>query len=143
MQTETNIQPIRSTAAAKPNRRKAAQERNRTAVIDAAKALFERDGYEAATIRQIAQAAKLSTGAVFSNFADKAELYEKIVGHAPITAEQGKQMAAALIRAEAFVAGFEGAPLQDGIDQLLAEMRAAIACVAAATEQPRPFQVAA
>ncbi len=38
--------------------------------------LFAERGYDAATIRDIAKGAGMSTGAVFANFQDKAELFE-------------------------------------------------------------------
>ena len=74
------------------NRRDMAKARTRQKVLDAATALFEGDGYEAGTIRDIAKAAGMSTGAVFANFEDKAELYDTIYGHPPISAEMGREM---------------------------------------------------
>ena len=47
--------------------------------MDAARALFSERGYEAATIRDIAKGAGMSTGAVFANFQDKAELFEAVL----------------------------------------------------------------
>jgi AcrR family transcriptional regulator len=67
-----------------------AKARTRRTILATAKGLFERAGYEAATIREIASAAGYSTGAVFANFKDKTELYEAIYGHPPITPEQGR-----------------------------------------------------
>jgi AcrR family transcriptional regulator len=58
------------------NRRQAAKIRTRQKVLDAARALFAERGYDAATIRDIAKGAGMSTGAVFANFQDKAELFE-------------------------------------------------------------------
>src|SRR5690606_38447944 len=40
--------------------------------------LFAERGYDAATIRDIAKGAGMSTGAVFANFQDKAELFEAV-----------------------------------------------------------------
>jgi AcrR family transcriptional regulator len=48
-------------------------------VLDAARALFAERGYEPATIRDIAKGAGMSTGAVFANFQDKAELFEAVL----------------------------------------------------------------
>ena len=45
----------------------------------AARELFSTEGYEGATIRDIAAAAGMSTGAVFANFADKSELFREIM----------------------------------------------------------------
>lgn len=70
--------------------RAASKERARLTILAAAKRLFEAGGYEAATIRGIASAAGYSTGAVFASFKDKAELYEAVYGHPPITPEQGR-----------------------------------------------------
>lgn len=77
--------------AAPTTRRAAAKLKTRAAILDAAKAMFAVVGYEATTIRTVASAAGYSTGAVFASFKDKAELYEAIFGHPPITPEQGRQ----------------------------------------------------
>lgn len=121
-------------AAIKPNRRQLAKAETRAKVVTAARCLFFSVGFEATTIRDIAKDAGMSTGAVFANFADKAELYREIFDHDPITPEQGLRLAAALRGAEAFVAGFEGDDLQDGIDALLSQTRAALECIAPAVQ---------
>jgi AcrR family transcriptional regulator len=41
--------------------------------------MFADRGYEAATVRDIAAAADLSTGAVFASFADKADLFSEVI----------------------------------------------------------------
>jgi AcrR family transcriptional regulator len=61
------------------NRRQAAKVRTRQKVLDAARGLFAERGYEPATIRDIAKGAGMSTGAVFANFQDKAELFETVL----------------------------------------------------------------
>lgn len=61
------------------NRRQAAKVRTRGKVLEAAGALFAERGYEAATIRDIAKGAGMSTGAVFANFQDKSELFEAVL----------------------------------------------------------------
>lgn len=61
------------------NRRQAAKVRTRQKVLDAARELFAERGYEPATIRDIAKGAGMSTGAVFANFQDKAELFETVL----------------------------------------------------------------
>lgn len=53
--------------------------RTRAKVMAAARALFSEHGYEAATIRDIARAAGMSTGAVFANFQDKSDLFEAVM----------------------------------------------------------------
>lgn len=65
-------------APVRMNRRQAAKIRTRQKVLDAARALFAERGYDAATIRDIAKGAGMSTGAVFANFQDKAELFEAV-----------------------------------------------------------------
>ncbi|MGN6364563.1 TetR/AcrR family transcriptional regulator [Asticcacaulis taihuensis] len=72
--------PVSETAIAsdKPapagNRAKS-KERNRLKILESAATLFRERGFEAATLRDIARAAGLSTGALFANFADKNEIF--------------------------------------------------------------------
>lgn len=63
----------------KLTRRALAKQRTRERVLSAARQLFSERGYEGATIRDIAQAAGMSTGAVFASFADKTELFDEIL----------------------------------------------------------------
>ena len=69
--TETESKP-------RVNRRQVAKARTRIKVLEAARNLFAERGYDAATIRDIAKGAGMSTGAVFANFQDKAELFEAV-----------------------------------------------------------------
>lgn len=62
-----------------PTRRALAKQQTRAKVLAAARQLFSTEGYEGATIRDIAAAAGMSTGAVFANFADKSELFREIM----------------------------------------------------------------
>jgi AcrR family transcriptional regulator len=71
-----------------------AKQRTRSRVLDAARQLFAERGYEAATIRDIAAAAGLSTGAVFASFKDKAELFNEVI------IVQGEAMSKALETAD-------------------------------------------
>ena len=66
------------TAGPAPNRRALSKLRTRQKVLAAARALFNERGYEAATVRDIARSAGMSTGAVFANFEDKSDLFEAI-----------------------------------------------------------------
>lgn len=66
-------QPVRTT------RRALAKQRTREKILAAARQLFTERGYEGATIRDIAKAAGMSTGAVFASFSDKSELFDEIV----------------------------------------------------------------
>jgi AcrR family transcriptional regulator len=62
-----------------PTRRTLAKQQTRAKVLAAARRLFSEQGYEGATIRDIATAAGMSTGAVFANFADKSDLFREIM----------------------------------------------------------------
>lgn len=64
---------------AAPTRRAQSKLRTRHKVLDAARALFIERGYEAATVRDIARRAGMSTGAVFANFQDKSDLFDAVV----------------------------------------------------------------
>lgn len=68
-----------STRPAKITRRALAKQQTREKVLLAARQLFTERGYEGATIRDIAKAAGMSTGAVFASFADKSELFGDIL----------------------------------------------------------------
>lgn len=75
----------RTVATAEPDtapvgsRRLQSKARTRRKVMDSARDLFIERGYETATIRDIANHAGLSTGAVFANFSDKHELFEAVL----------------------------------------------------------------
>ena len=101
-------------APARPlNRRQVAKARTRGKVIESSRRLFAQRGYDAATIRDIAREAGMSTGAVFANFQDKSELFDTVL------AEDLARLAAALTRGiqtgadlksrlqNGFVAGYE------------------------------------
>lgn len=62
-----------------PTRRALAKQQTRAKVLAAARKLFSEAGYEGATIRDIAAAAGMSTGAVFANFTDKSDLFREIM----------------------------------------------------------------
>lgn len=78
--TVVNPTPANSEAGSRPlNRRQVAKQRTRGKVIEASRHLFAQRGYDAATIRDIAREAGMSTGAVFANFQDKAELFDTVL----------------------------------------------------------------
>ncbi len=81
-------------------RRETSRDRKKAAtaqkILQAAHALFEDVGFEAATIRDIAAKAAMSTGAVFANYEDKVDLYRTIYGHPPISPEAGRELLASL-----------------------------------------------
>lgn len=62
-----------------PSSRAGAKARTRSKVLQAARSLFMERGYDAATIRDIAARAGLSTGAVFASFSDKADLFKAVL----------------------------------------------------------------
>jgi AcrR family transcriptional regulator len=63
--------------------------------LEAAKRLFMERGYEGATVRDIAAAAGLSTGAVFASFSDKADLFNAVLdADAGVQIEQMRRAAA-------------------------------------------------
>jgi AcrR family transcriptional regulator len=55
------------------------KERNRQKILESAMTLFRERGYEAATLRDIARGAGLSTGALFANFTDKTEIFLTVI----------------------------------------------------------------
>lgn len=73
-----SIPPLTDTAAGM-TRRALAKMRTRQRLLGAARRLFITRGYEAATIRDIAAEADLSTGAVFASFSDKADLFNEVI----------------------------------------------------------------
>lgn len=70
-------------------KRQAQKAVTREKLLGAATTCFRTLGYERATVRDIANTAGVSTGAVFSQFKDKAGLYKAIHGHAPVPPEVG------------------------------------------------------
>jgi AcrR family transcriptional regulator len=77
-----HVSPTEVTSEARvkgPTRRALAKQQTRSKVIAAARKLFSENGYEGATIRDIAAAAGMSTGAVFANFSDKSDLFREIM----------------------------------------------------------------
>jgi AcrR family transcriptional regulator len=73
------IQAAGETTVKVPTRRALAKQQTRAKVLAAARRLFSEHGYEGATIRDIAAAAGMSTGAVFANFSDKSDLFREIM----------------------------------------------------------------
>jgi AcrR family transcriptional regulator len=78
---QITLNPLGDLSAVDPartNQRALAKQRTREKILAAAKALFAERGYEGATIRDIAKAAGMSTGAVFASFTDKSDLFAEI-----------------------------------------------------------------
>jgi AcrR family transcriptional regulator len=66
-------------ARARPSRRALAKQRTQLRVLDASRRLFEDLGYDGTTLRGVAKAAQMSTGAVFANFVNKAALFADVI----------------------------------------------------------------
>jgi AcrR family transcriptional regulator len=64
-------------AATKRIEQKAA---TRAKIMAGASVLFAQQGYEAVTMRDLAKHCEVSTGAVFANFTDKADLFQAATG---------------------------------------------------------------
>ncbi|MFI4966051.1 MAG: TetR/AcrR family transcriptional regulator [Caulobacterales bacterium] len=77
--TKIQAADLEDGSAKPPTRRALAKQQTRTKVLAAARRLFSEQGYEGATIRDIAAAAGMSTGAVFANFTDKSDLFREIM----------------------------------------------------------------
>jgi AcrR family transcriptional regulator len=93
--------------------------------------MFGMWGYEAATLRDIAREAGLSTGALFASFSGKEEIYREACGRGPITSEMGSELLEALKKLS-FAAQITGGTA--GRDEhLCAAIDVAIAAIAKAT----------
>ena len=118
---DTAISNAAETSSGEPrlNRRQAAKIRTRGKVLDAARGLFAERGYDAATIRDIAKGAGMSTGAVFANFQDKAELFEAVLASDLVKlAETMKAAAAAEGSMRARLLSALGAGYHGSLEQL-------------------------
>lgn len=62
-----------------PNGRRTQKEATRQRVIDAAKELFDTQGYQGTTVREIASHAGVSVGSVFTTFASKYEILSQVM----------------------------------------------------------------
>lgn len=131
----SSSQTVSETEAETPrlNRRQAAKVRTRQKVLDAARTLFAERGYEPATIRDIAKGAGMSTGAVFANFQDKAELFEAVLSEDLVKVAETLKAAAA---AESSVRGRLLAALTAGYHVSLDQLPLVQAVVARSWFQP-------
>ena len=73
------VSPLLHDTGGQTSLRAQSKRKTRGRVLQAARALFMERGYEAATIRDIASAAGLSTGAVFASFVDKTDLFNAVM----------------------------------------------------------------
>ena len=62
-------------------RRERERDQVRAKIMDAARELFVRDGYESVSMRKIAEAIEYSPTAIYIHFADKAELMQQLCEH--------------------------------------------------------------
>jgi AcrR family transcriptional regulator len=77
---KTELNPVNREDTPVPiGSRAKSKERNRLKILDSATQLFRERGFEAATLRDIARGAGLSTGALFANFADKNEIFLTVI----------------------------------------------------------------
>ena len=113
------------TPAQPMTRRALAKQHTRRKLLDAARRLFNERGYEAATVREIAAAAGLSTGAVFASFADKADLFGEVIlddhgaleEHLKAADDKGPATEAALLKLFATAYAFPPATTCHGCEQ--------------------------
>lgn len=71
--------PALSTEARAPGLRQTQKEATRNRVLDAARELFDTQGYQGTTIREIARHAGVSVGSVFTSFASKGEVLSQVM----------------------------------------------------------------
>lgn len=70
---------VEPSSPSSPNRRERSKAQTRQRVIDAARDLFMRHGYEAVTIKMIADAAGVAVGSVFTTLPSKSSVLEAII----------------------------------------------------------------
>jgi len=112
MKHASQLESAGETKVKLPTRRTLAKQQTRAKVLAAARRLFSEQGYEGATIRDIATAAGMSTGAVFANFTDKSDLFREImfadmellIAEMRKALEQGRTVEDALLKM--FMAGY-------------------------------------
>ncbi len=71
--------PAAPASGAAPSSRQTQKEATRNRVIDAARELFDTQGYQGTTIREIARHARVSVGSVFTTFASKGEILSQVM----------------------------------------------------------------
>lgn len=69
--------------SALPQTRLQQKQRTRIKLVDAAAAVFRREGYQGARLRQISAEAGVSTGALFNHFEGKDDIYKATLGEIP------------------------------------------------------------
>ncbi|MDB5458764.1 MAG: transcriptional regulator, TetR family [Caulobacteraceae bacterium] len=99
------LSSLRQEAGGPTSLRAQSKLKTRRRVLESARGLFMERGYEAATIRDIASAAGLSTGAVFASFLDKTDLFNAVM------AEDFQRQVEGVKQAEQLDAGVDEAVL--------------------------------
>ncbi|MEX0781504.1 MAG: TetR family transcriptional regulator [Dehalococcoidia bacterium] len=99
-------------------RREEYAEQTRRAIVDAASVAFVRDGFEGASIDDIASAARVTKGAVYHHFASKADLFLAVFREAEeemmrVMGERARQVADPWERALASLSAFFDICLED------------------------------
>jgi len=95
------MDPERAARLTRDERRAQTRER----LLDAAAEVFNRLGYHGASLEAVAEAAGYTKGAVYSNFASKAELFVALAERRGVGAGGGERMAA-----------FQATPIGDFLD---------------------------
>jgi AcrR family transcriptional regulator len=73
------LSPFPSFTDQSPTRRLLTKRRTEHRLLEAARPLFAERGYDGVTVRDIAAAADVSTGAIFAHFNSKADVFNRIV----------------------------------------------------------------
>lgn len=103
--------PTVASSVQEAQRRRRDKEETRARVVDAARTLFSREGFERVTIRMIAEEAGVATGSVFITFTSKDELCDEIM------CEYAVALAA---RLDADAQRTRGAPVAERLSALIA-----------------------
>jgi AcrR family transcriptional regulator len=79
----------------RPGSRAEQRRRTETRILDAATRVFFSDGYDRATIRAVASAAKVDAGLVMHYFGSKQDLFRRVIDAAPVPEVSGTPAEAA------------------------------------------------
>lgn len=102
------------------NRRQQSKARTVQRLLDVARTMFAAHAYEAVTIRGLAAEAGVSTGAVFANFRDKADLWRVAMGcEPPVDDVESRQRQRRMARALELIAGADFWTDDTGVEMTL------------------------
>ena len=79
-------------------KRAASAAQTRASILNLARKMFVEHGYEGVTMRDLVKHSGYSTGAIFSHWSGKDDLFTEAMGRAPISDAQGAEFAWALER---------------------------------------------